>query len=82
MSLPGVLIPTVVSSLVSPSYDYGSIPPKGPATPNEADAPSEPLPHCRYSQHQVASFKLAAVQGPASEVGLLWGFLPVLERCL
>lgn len=38
--------------------------------------------HQRHSQHQVAALKLTAVQGPTREVGLLWGFLPVFERCL
>lgn len=41
-----------------------------------------PLTHRMHLQHQVASLKLTAVQGPTREVGLIRGFLPVLERCL
>ena len=36
----------------------------------------------RHSQHQVAALQLAAVQGAAREVHLLWGSLPVFKRCL
>lgn len=41
-----------------------------------------PITHRMHLQHQVASLKLTAVQGPTREVGLIRGFLPVLERCL
>lgn len=44
--------------------------------------PLLPLTHWVHSQHQVASLKLTAVQGPTREVGLIRGFLPLLERCL
>lgn len=59
-----------------------SIVPKGPAAPNGAESPSEPLTRWLYSQHQVAALKLTAVQGPTREVGLLRALLPVLERRL
>lgn len=44
--------------------------------------PLFPLTQWLYSQHQVASLKLTAVQSPTRKVGLIRGFLPVLERCL
>lgn len=44
--------------------------------------PLLPLTHRVHSQHQVASLKLTAVQGPTREVRLIRGFLPLLERCL
>lgn len=44
--------------------------------------PLLPVTHRVHSQHQVASLKLAAVQGPTREVGLIRGLLPVLERRL
>lgn len=53
---------------------------QGPAAPGSQR--SEPHLGQQHSQHQVAALELTPVQGPTREVGLLRGFLPVLERCL